>query len=348
MKLVTSLAIATCVFSSCVNQNSLSMKTLNETKVVYLENEHVRVGILPDVGGRIVYLSVPGHKNLLKSDSSLWNEPQADRMPISAHADFKAYNGHIVWLGPQSDWWIYQEENIARKQDKSPWPPDPFLIYGNFVIDSISKDYIRMSGPESRFTGMQLTKEVKLLGKGKILFRVKGCNIRQTAVAWDLWLNTRMDGFSRCYVPVGEQNDIRINASRTSTQTDVKWSVVNGFFTYQPEIPVSPYLSMNSKAFIYPSQPMIAGFDEGQALIIRFEKHKQEAIHPEQALVEIYNHTASNREAALLELEYHSPYVNLEPGQETEAWQTWEVIEYKGDNTDEARTAFLGKLQEVN
>jgi hypothetical protein len=79
-------------------------------------------------------------------------------------------------------------------------------------------------------------------------------------------------------------------------------------------------------------------------LLIQFEKHQQSAIHPNQALVEVYNSVAIDSKQDLLELEYHSPYKTLKPGEIMEAWETWEVHAYAGPDHQKKQIEFLNTI----
>ena len=109
-------------FNSCQPGHQHAMKEKHQ--LIFIHNGNTRVGILTDVGGRIVYASLEGEKNILKSDSALWYENKEEKPEISAYSDFKAYNGHIVWVGPQKEWWSHQRKNLYRKFTKAIWPPD--------------------------------------------------------------------------------------------------------------------------------------------------------------------------------------------------------------------------------
>jgi hypothetical protein len=47
--------------------------------VIWLNNGGTKVGVLPSVGGRVVFLGTNTSGNILKSDSSLWDEPASER-----------------------------------------------------------------------------------------------------------------------------------------------------------------------------------------------------------------------------------------------------------------------------
>jgi hypothetical protein len=198
--LISCLLLISYMFNCNAKQNN------GGEKLILLKNSQIEIGIIPDLGGRIVLLRRPGMKNILKSDPTQWNDPLA-RPEISAFSDFKAFNGHIVWLSPQSEWWIKQDINSKRRYSKTVWPPDSYLIYGDYKITSQTDTSITIISPESPFSGVQLTKKVSFNSEGVVKFEAAAKNIREEPVSWGLWLNTRFDGFARCYVPA-DKNDL--------------------------------------------------------------------------------------------------------------------------------------------
>ena len=95
------------------------------------------------------------------------------------------------------------------KEHWKAWPPDPYLIYGDFKIKEQTDSYIKMVGPESPISGVQLVKEVTVLDDGRVSFKVTAKNIRDKDVSWDLWSNTRVNGHAPSYAYVGK-NRVRI------------------------------------------------------------------------------------------------------------------------------------------
>ncbi len=307
-----------------------------------LKNDQLILSFLSQPGGRIVYLSTSDSKeNILKSNPDLWHEP--DSLRANKNFDgWKEYNGHIVWLGPQSEWWIHQDLNSRRKKEKAPWPPDPYLIYGDYKIDSLSDSFVKMTSPESPYTGIQLQKTIELASENKIKFTVKGTNTRDTAISWDLWLNTRFNGYHNVYVPCSSKDGVqKMDTQVTPEKNKLEYKIVDGFFTLINQAPDKGKNARTGKAFLYPDTGLIAGFTDKHLLIIRFEKHKAEAIHPEQGLVELYNNLTPDTANALLELEYHAPYKTLQPDESMQARETWEVYKYNGKKTVEEQINFL-------
>lgn len=310
-----------------------------------LENEFLRVVVAPRAGGRIVSVSRPDGPNLLKVDPHLlgnyrWSGKATPR------SRFEQWNGHTVWVGPQSAFWSNQRVLPDRRGKKAVWPPDPFVEKAGYDVTHASNTSITMVSPDSPVCGLRVTKHIRLDSEGKVHFRATGENIRAKPVSADLWLNTRVDGFSRCYVPLGPDSEIRIQhpPRKGRRRADLmEFHDVDGYFTFNPQPPSSARANRWAKAFLYPSRGLIAAFTATDLLAIHFAHHAQNSIHPEQALVELYNATGTGGAGSLLELEYHAPYRTLEPGASMHAQQTWTVRAYDGESTAEAHTAFLKK-----
>ena len=66
-----------------------------ETHLLWLKNDAIEVGILKEVGARIVVLRKPGGINLFKSNPSQWESAKEQKPEVNAFANFEAYNGHI-------------------------------------------------------------------------------------------------------------------------------------------------------------------------------------------------------------------------------------------------------------
>lgn len=314
--------------------------------LIYIENSGTRLGILTDVGGRIVYLSSNKSENLLKSDPAQWKEDKMERPEAGPFASWKAYNGHIVWNGPQSEWWIYQDVNPERKRTKAVWPPDPYLIYGQYAVTELKSNAIRLKSPESKVSGLSLEKLIEIEDDGSVLFKVKGTNIRNTPISWDLWLNSRVDGYANVYVPVESSRDAKVRSGGNANSDTVRWNITGNYFHYIPEVPPQGKTQRSSKAFITPSSNLIAAFVNDHCLLIRFPEVSPEKVHPAQAIVEIYNQITHHSEDALMELEFHAPYNLLAPGVSMETWEKWEIREYPGKESPEAQVQFLKEINQ--
>ena len=114
--------------------NNCNTKHNHADSMTRLSNGTIEIGLLPEVGGRLVRVSLTGHPNIIQSDSALWNEPSSQRPSLNPLKPFKAYNGEINWVNPQSEWWVKQDSFPDLKANRTPWPPDPYLVYAPYKI----------------------------------------------------------------------------------------------------------------------------------------------------------------------------------------------------------------------
>lgn len=295
---------------------------LGQDKLIYLQNEIIKAGFLPDVGGRMVYLSPVGSENFLLSDSLLWNEPQSERIVPEPNSPFKPYNGFITWVGPQSGWWKQQNLLPEKRERGDMWPPDPYLIYSNFKVVEHTNHLLVMEGPESPVSGIKLVKRYELIGSS-ISIEVSATNIRNEAVAWDLWSNARFGAFTLFRVPVEEPGLVKIKSEENSKFEIVQHQFEDGNFSFLPEYPSNEKKNRISKAFIYPAKGEMMVSKGAWNLTINFDLVPLEAIHPEQGMVEVYNCVSFNKPSCILELEHHSAYKTLRTGEQMSLKEVW-------------------------
>jgi len=325
------------LFTHCTN--SEKQETENENLIV-LKNGNTTLKVLPSMGGRIVSFQRNNSNNILKSDPNLWNykfERPVDELILN---DMIPFNGHIVWVGPQSEWWINQDIDKELKKRASDWPPDPYLIYGDYKVIKKTGNYVKLRGPKSEYTGIQLTKDITLKENGKVVFTVEAQNIREEPIAWDLWLNTRMDGFDKVYVPIANENDLRMEHRVTETTEEMPYKIDNGYFHFETLSPPANKSKRYGKAFIYPSKNELFAFTKNDMFVIHFKKYSRKLVHPEQGLIEIYNSVTDSGDA-LMEIEYHTPYQVIQPKEKISGKEVWEVVEYRNGNNTEDHIDFI-------
>ena len=305
--------------------------------LVVLNNNTLSLEVLPSVGGRIVSVKRNGGKNILKSDRKLWNYKFTDPVDKRIYNNIIPFNGHIIWVGPQNEWWSRQNILQDLHDKKAVWPPDPYLIYGSYEILEQENDYLKLLGPASKYTGVSLTKTI-ILNSGKIIVKAEAKNTWQKPIAWDLWFNTRLDGFSKVYVPVADEKDIRVKYMEGNNEMPYK--IENGYFFFNTTVSVLQKKRRAGKAFIYPSANKIFAFTDSEMFIIHFEKYDRKLIHPAQGMVEIYNSVDSKKDA-LMELEYHTPYQTINPEESIAGKEIWEVVEYRNGNSSNEQIDFI-------
>lgn len=316
---------------------------LERGRLRVLANQHVEVGILPRVGGRVVLLRKPGGPNLLKADSLLWNEPEVDIPKAGTACDFKAYNGHIIWVGPQSGWYASQDRYPVKKARGDNWPPDPYLVYAPYQIMDQSAHHVTMRGPHSPVTGLRLTKRVEIDEHGGVEFVVTARNMRGEAVSWDLWSNTRVGPGARCYVPSALVR--RVVPGSGNGDVSISTRRIDGFLALETGSTGSPRcIPVSSKAFIDARDGMVAAFIRDYCFVKTMQPVPREQVHAEHAFVEVYSRTGTCDGTDLLELENHGPFRTLEPGQTMTLKENWRVVEYAGADTQRAHVAFLKRI----
>lgn len=324
--------LKTVIFASIIIILTVMCFSLTKSKnkdLIILKNKNVEVGILPEVGGRVVLFRIPGFENIFKSDSSLWENPASQKPEITPYTDFKAFNGHIVWVGPQNEWWTHQNLNLRRKKYESVWPPDPYIIYGKFEIVELTDSSVKMVGPESPITGVKLYKEISIEKSGKVKFNATLENITDSTIHRDIWMNTRFDGLAKCFVPIDENGIVRFVYNKQSEKDTVPYIVNNGFFTFSPDEPISLDEEQVQEVHLTPLDNYMSAIDKEQIIIIGFEENEDEQIHPRHGKVELYNSIYLDKKQNLLELEVHSNYKALKSGEKISFSETWKLFEQK-------------------
>lgn len=290
--------------------------------VQYISNADVTVGIIPEIGGTIVFLSKNNSENLIKSNPELWDFTK--KPTVNENTDFMSYCGHTIWLGPQKEWWIHQDINLERKRTAADWPPDPYLYISEYKVIEKTNSTIHLQGPHSPISGVTIEKEIAVNPDGSIFIQATIQNTGSKPCAWDIWHNTRFDGKCKMSISATAEN-VRVVPVINENSTEMPFELEKNTFSYCPQKPPQNFSERSSKTFIYPTKPQI-NIQTGDYIVeILFELHKKEEIHPAQGLVEIYNHTEHGNDNDLLEIEYHSPYKQLQVGESMSSWEVWKI-----------------------
>ncbi len=331
-----------------VNALSILLAITNEANLIILKSPQLEVGIMPQAGGRVVLLRKPGGENILFSDPTLWTPEEKTTFPAT-NTPWIKYFGHETWVGPQQETWFHQTIrplNLATNLFLlgSTVQADPWLTTSRFKVLSLSASNCQLIGPASPVTGLQLNKEIRLEKNGSITLGNLAVNTRKEAVSWDLWTLTRFPGTSFAYVPVSPKRTCRVElkVNDLSTTGMLPYVVKDGvFFFDNRQEPVSPQVVLKCKAFIDPAAPWIASFNEGFCFIKKTKYIPIEQIHLQQAFVEIFQKKDIVPGPGLLEMEFHSEYKKINPGDRLSFEETWTLLPYQGANTPDAHLAFL-------
>lgn len=296
-------------------------------QVLQLTNDVSTFSFTPHIGGRGLHFGLLGKPNVLKVNEALLAKP----LPVvSSSGENIGYLGHINWIGPQADWWAYQAENPSRLAEKANWPPDAHTVLATSTIEAITDRSASMTLPASPITGLALHKSFVLRDDGSLQLDVTATNTRPTPVAWDIWFNTRLAANSKLYVPVKSNRDVRVE-SFTPSRFEGAVQLVEGLLT----IDTAHAKQLKGKVFVQPSKGWMAAFTENQLFVIEFALQPQPSIHPKQGQLEFYlDYNAANVDVGLLEMELHSPYSTLGPGQTMVSQEVWRVYDYSGEGDE--------------
>ncbi len=339
------IALSLLLLSLGCNKSKNVDHLINNQTLIRLKNGPAEILVLPSAGGRIVSLTYKGLENILKSDPELWEQADSMKSEIAPDAGFKAFNGHINWVGPQSEWWTKQNLNPERQRQAPRWPPDPWLVFGSYEILEKSDSSIVLEGPGSPVSQVKFIKSYSIDRKGRVFLETEMKNISDKPMSWDIWFNTRFDPQARAFVYQGEKSSPLVEDYPEDKPLGVPFNFAWDYFYFEPRVPETMDTIFTSKAFLYPEIPSVFLFNEGTCLEIQVEQHEKDSIHPEQALIEIYLQSKKEAGEGLLELEYHSPYFTLKPGESKSAWERWILRPYTGENSTEDHLRFLEKIR---
>ncbi|UYB54514.1 DUF4380 domain-containing protein [Xanthomonas sp. AM6] len=305
-----------------------------------MDNGVIRLTVTPTLGGRVLGFQRSTGPNLVKVGEAVQRQPTP---PVDAMAGDIPYFGHDVWVGPQSAWWQHQDANPARRAAHANWPPDPYLSFATTTVTARSPRRLQLRGVDSPVSGVRLHKTFALSPQraDSVLLQVQAQNVRKTAVAWDLWFNTRVAAATRVLVPVAAATDIRVQPSDGAGYAPPQYALRDGMMALAAAPPPGS-AGQRGKLLLQPSAGWIAAFAGGQAWVIRFAHQPRARIHPEQGQVEFYlDAPAADPGSGLLEIEVHAPYRTLAPGQRMQAEEQWTLLDYAGGDDPAQQRRFL-------
>lgn len=318
--------------------------------LIHLENAAVVVEVAPTLGGRIATLRRPQGENVF-----LYTPP-ASVPTASPDGPFLPANGHVVWLGPQSDWWTHQELNPQRAKEHATWPPDPYLEYGTMTVSEQTPTSLSLRGPASPVSGIQIATTIHLEADGAVVQTIAVTNVSTHAVAWDLWPNTRVRPDARFYAPyiAGSRLKVVFGTNDPTKETPLPPVVADGLLSFDTTIaPGTENLLHVAKAYVPANEPRLYAVAPHDLLTV-VARAPVGAVHPDQSPVEVFQLVGGDPVRALLELEFHSGYTTLPPGGVLRSAVAWRVSAYSGEPTPAAhrhaireRDADVTRLREL-
>lgn len=297
--------------------------SLKKQQVITLSNNELQISVCTKSGGRLVFLGLKGASNMLKVNPDIWEGPTSIPANPTPFDEFVGYNGAIMWLSPQSEWWTQQDVNPQRKLERSVWPPDPYLIYGNNEVISLNDSSVILRSPYSPVSGITMYKTFSI-NKNTLFISTRITNDADYDVAWGIWSNARFDINTLFFVPDVNDSSLWFTFDSSGKQSRVAHSLENQNFSFIiPDDSLKGSSDFMTKAYMYSKTGHIVAANNGQMLVMSFNPAKPEKIHPNHGLIEIYIETSTDGENNLLELEHHSEYKKLRPGESLVYDQKW-------------------------
>ncbi len=323
--------------------------------IIILKNSQVEAAILPCPGGRLISFKRNGGENILLFPPALLDETESSIPVVSAeNPSGKEYFGFEVWLSPQSEWWIHQDLNMAKKESHSPWPPDPYHAYGKYKITDKSDQSVTLESPESPVTGIKFVKKYTLAPDGVLNIKIRAVNIRDKSISWGIWTNTRLSGETDFYAPMKAFPDgsfpitCKFFTIRPQEECLLQFKTFENFFTFdKSEAQKNRTHSYLNKAFISCSDGTLAAFYKNILFIKTLHSDDCAKTHHEHAKAEVFLSIPAKGQS-LLELEFNGPYKAIAPGQFVELEENWRLIEYHGGNSMKEQVEFLKKIRDLN
>src|SRR5262245_52087644 len=187
--------------------------------VTWLDNGTVRLGFVPELGGRLLSFRYRGTELLWRNDSLV--DENLD--PVAGHVfapndgrmgDWVNYGGDKTWPAPQG--WAGPDEWAG--------PPDPVLDSGPYTVDA-SQNAVTMTSAADPRTRLCLAGRFSLAPNGYAL-DLTAENVSDHPVRWGLWNITQFPGGGD--VVVALRDHPALVADLVAGTGNPRWSSVDG------------------------------------------------------------------------------------------------------------------------
>ncbi len=290
-------------------------------KAVTLEEsssqDALRVTMAPEVGGRVVSLCIGGEQLLFALEEAKGQvvdvRAVSDLAGFKRGRDFPITGGDKTWLAPQ-DRWI---------EGKPPVDVDS----GAYEVMSRDARSIALRSPLCRETGMRITREITLLGGGRLRLRERARNESPSTRQWSPWNVTQILRPFQVYasMPAAALRPYDFSTSRELYPHRVS---ATGAWT-RIDVTTAGEFKFGGEA---------AAYRQGEALVLAVRETSRGvlawgrsfAVQPgaryaHDSSFEIYNFPTDRN--PYFELEAHPPIRELQPGEENVLEQLWVIAE---------------------
>ncbi len=283
-------------------------------EIIRLSNAEVEIEIAPRLGGRITSFRRRGGKNVLFSVADAGRENAVPSLHY--RREFRQYYGHVMWLGPQSAWWQQQEAEPVPREKGWNWPPDPYWEFSRFAVIFPMEDRVLLISGHSPFSGVTMTKEVRLRRNG-VELRTAIVNTGKRRVSWGLWSNTRVCADAVVCVPADPEQPLKYEFKTWDILNEkmLTGEIVNGYFVFRtPGREAGDNRIYKGKSFLVPARPEIIARIGKCIFVKRTHPVSPSEIAPGHCPTEIYAELGGTGRKSFWELEFHGEYRTLDPG----------------------------------
>ncbi len=283
---------------------------------IELAGERVSLVITPEIGGRIISLTLEGQEVFFNLP-----ELRGKRFPIRDAKDVRArkkelgwlhYGGYKTWLAPQARW----TEGL------------PFLdldsgSYEYEIAEGHADPVVRLSSPVCRETGIQLTRAISLDDTGRVSVEQGMTNCSSAETEWGLWDVTQVCGPGQAVLPTDAASHFPGGVKAYPTEGRSP-DVMDRYVARERNLAIVS--CREAEPFKYGTDStegwilgrLDKGGDRSLAYLKSF-KAEPSGIYPHEAVVEVYDSGA----LPYFEMEVHSPLKRLGPGVTYRYTETW-------------------------
>ncbi len=276
--------------------------------------DDISVGVIPEIGGRIISLKQLDEELLFVQDDHLGEtfsfDQISDLREEKRRLGFRLWGGDKTWISPQEQWW----EAI----------PPLELDAGAYRCERVS-DGVVMVSPVCRETGLSITRKVRLLADGQIELTQTLCNhgksiatrgiwdVTQCLRPFDVYLRAKAEQI-RAYPNEGDSERL----FETLVSSVGEWTCIPcreaAHFKFGGNLNKGELIALRH------GNNETLSFSRGFAI-------SPDEPYAHQSMAEIYNSPSYN----YLEIEVHAPLQPLAHGETIEHKQTWRLERYSGN-----------------
>jgi hypothetical protein len=272
----------------------------------WLENDRIRLGFLPELGGRLLSFQSSGRELLWRNDALVTPALAPVGHEFGPHdgdmGDWRNYGGDKTWPAPQG--WSGPSE--------WPGPPDPVLDSGPYAVDVMPASVTMTSAPDPR-TGLRVTRHFTLHDNGYTL-DLTAINVSARTVRWALWNVTQFPGGDEVFVALRDHPAPVVDL--VAGTGNPRYRHVDGGVVVPPQDVVgklgfpgaSGRMSYGGVEFTFETDPAADYPDQGSPVEVWLE-------HPQPA--PLANLGGLNPPAHIVECEILGPLTDLAPGEHT-------------------------------